>query len=234
MNEQPGGLVHPEIQRVWNAAFEGGKSDKQYPSLDLVRLEQWHFGGTGIGGAKKGRLLEYACGTGTNLIHLLKCGYEIEGIDSAPNAILMVQRKLETVPDLKHRANLQVIDVNATRLPYDDASFDFVNCMNVLSLLGSPERVTSLLKELKRVMKPGAKIILDINGPQADFAAKAKPLGNDVYLFGSSSVPTYCPQSAERFTEIIKPWFTIDDVGFTHHRYFKSEIQEFIVCGHKA
>ena len=106
--------------------------------------------------------------------------------------------------------------------------------MNVMSLLGSPERVTALLKELKRVMKPCAKIILDINGPQADFAAKAKPLGNDVYLFGQSSVPTYCPQSAERFTEVIKPWFVIDDVGFTHHRYFKSEIQEFIVCGHKA
>ena len=233
MSENHNNLVHPDIQRVWNAAFEGGKSDKQYPSLDLVRLEQWHFGGTGIGGAKKGRLLEYACGTGTNLVHLLKCGYEIEGIDSSPNAVLMVEKKLEAVPELKSRAKLQVIDVNATRLPYEDTSFDYVNCMNVLSLLGSPERVASLLKELKRVMKPGAKIILDVNGPRADFAAKAKSLGTDVYLFGNPPVPTYCPNS-ERFVEVIKPWFVIDDVGFTHHRYFKSEIQEFIVCGHEA
>lgn len=221
-------LVHPEIQQVWNAAFEGGKNDKQYPSLDLVRLEKWHFGGKG-----KGRVLEYACGTGTNLIHLLKCGYQVDAIDASPNAISMTSRKLDALPDFKARATLQVIDVSATRLPFEDASFDYVNCMNVLSLLASPARVAALLKELQRVMKSGARIILDINGPQADFAAKAKPLGDDVYLFGQPPVPTYCPQTAEKFAKIVEPWFVIDDVGFTHHRYCGSEIQEFIVCGHK-
>lgn len=228
MSDKQQGLVQADVQRAWNESFAGGKNDKQYPSLDLVRLEKWHFGGAG-----KGRMLEYACGTGTNLVHLLKCGYEVEGIDAAPNAIVLCKQKLEAWPDFKSRVNLQVIDVNATRLPYPDNHFDFVNCMNVLSLLGSPERVTALLQELRRTMKPGAKIILDINGPRADFAAKAKSLGNDVYLFGEATVPTYCPPS-ERFVDIIKPWFTIDDVGFTHHRYYKSEIQEFIVCGHKA
>ncbi len=228
MKERENNLVHPDVQRVWNDAFERGGTDKQYPSLDLVRLEKWHFGGTG-----KGRLLEYACGSGTNLIHLLKCGYEVDAIDAAPAAISMVSRKLNALPELDRRARLHVIDVNATRLPFEDASFDFVNCMNVLSLLASQLRITALLSELRRVMKPDAKIILDINGPLADFAMKATPIGDDVYLFGQPPVPTYCPQTAEHFTRIVVPWFAVDDVGFTHHRYCGSEIQEFIVCGHK-
>lgn len=229
MNEHENNLVHPDVQRVWNDAFERGGTDKQYPSLDLVRLEKWHFGGTG-----KGRLLEYACGSGTNLIHLLKCGYEVDAIDAAPAAIAMVGRKLDALPDFNQRARLHVIDVNATRLPFEDATFDFVNCMNVLSLLGSQGRITALLSELRRVMKPDAKIILDINGSLADFAIKATSIGDDVYLFGQPPVPTYCPQTAEQFTRIVAPLFAVDDVGFTHHRYCGSEIQEFIVCGHKS
>jgi SAM-dependent methyltransferase len=221
-------LVHPDIQKRWNDLFEGGANDKKYPSLDLVRLERWHFGGVGAG-----KLLEYACGTGTNLIHLLKCGYEVEGIDASPNAILMVQKKLQSLSGLEEKTKLRVIDINADRLPYSDGVFDYVNCMNVLSLLASSERVSSLLREFDRVMKPGGKIILDINGPQADFAAKAIALPDDVYLYGEPPVPTYCPASTEDFSALIQSIFEVDDVGFTHHKYYGSEIQEFIICAHK-
>lgn len=222
-------LVHPDVQRVWNATLEKGGADKQYPSLDLVRLEKWHFGGRG-----KGHVLEYACGTGLNLIHLLKCGYTVDAIDAAPAAIAIVKRKLDALPELRCRASLHVLEPSATRLPFEDAAYDFVNCMNVLSLLSAPARITALFQELRRVMKPGAKIILDINGPKADFAVKGTAVGGDVYMYGQPPVPTYCPRTAEQFEAMIAPWFSVDDVGFTHHRYFQSEIQEFIVCGHKG
>ncbi len=226
-------LVQQEVVKKWNATFASG-SDKQYPSLDLVRLEKWHFGGVG-----QGKMLEYAFGSGVNLIHLLKCGYTIEAMDAASEAAKLVTRKLNALPELRERANLHIVDPNATRLPFDDETFDFVNCMNVLSLLSSPERVEMLVCELKRVMKPGAKIILDINGPEADFARCAEPLGNDIYCFrgidGSETpVPTYCPANAESFADFVRRFFEVDDVGFTHHKYFKSEIVEFIVCAHKA
>lgn len=227
MNTTHKSLVDPDVQKKWDHLLESG-NDKLYPSLDLVRLEKWHFGGVG-----SGRLLEYACGLGVNLIHLLKCGYTVDAIDASPNAVARVERKLAALPELRDRASLKVIDVNADKLPYADQTFDFVNCMNVLSLLGSAERVEALLAEFVRVMKPGAKIILDINGPLADFAAKAKPLGGDAYLYGDPPVPTYCPASADAFVSIVKPWFEITDVGFTHYKYCGGEIQEFIICAHK-
>ena len=44
---------------------------------------------------------------------------------------------------------------------------------------------------------------------------------------GASEVEVVLNAYLERF-------FEVDDVGFTHHKYFKSEIVEFIVCAHKA
>ena len=192
MNTKLKNLVDPDVQKKWDLLLEGSGNDKLYPSLDLVRLEKWHFGGVG-----SGRLLEYACGLGVNLIHLLKCGYKVDAIDASPNAVARVKVKLAALPEIRDQASLKVIDVNADKLPYADQTFDFVNCMNVLSLLGSAERVEALLAEFVRVMKPGAKIILDINGPLADFAAKAKPLGGDAYLYGDPPVSTYCPASSD-------------------------------------
>ena len=220
-------LVHPGVQNRYNKAFAEGGEDKKYPSLDLVRLEKWHFQGVG-----KGKLLEYACGTGVNMIHLLDCGYEVHGVDAASNALVHVQSKLEKRPELKDRATLSLVNISAERLEFNNASFDFINCMNVLSLLASPSRINMLLSELHRVMKEGARIILDINGSKSNFASKAKPLGGDIYLY--DSIPIYCPDRIEQFVELIEPWFTIDDVGFTHYSYYKNEAQEFIVCAHKA
>jgi SAM-dependent methyltransferase len=220
-------LVHSGVQRRYNKAFEGGGEDKKYPSLDLVRLEKWHFKGVG-----RGKLLEYACGTGVNMIHLLECGYEVHGVDAAPNAISRVRGKLDNFPDLRKNAYLSLVEMSSVRLDFENDSFDLVNCMNVLSLLASPSRITMLLQELHRVMKKGAKIILDINGPKSNFATKAKRLGEDIYLY--DFIPIYCPDSVESFVELIKPLFVIDDVGFTHYSFYQNEAQEFIVCAHKA
>ena len=46
-------------------------TSKDYPSLELVRLEKLFFKG------KKGKVLEYAFGSGCNTKHLLKKNYTV-------------------------------------------------------------------------------------------------------------------------------------------------------------
>ena len=222
-------LVHPDVVRKWDKAIASG-SDKRYPSLDLVRLEHWFFE------HKPGLLLDYGCGSGVNTIHLLECGHRVDGIDASIEAVKVVERKLAKRPDIRDRLTLKHLPVDAEQVPYPDGVFDYVVCVSVLSLLASRERVKRLLAEFSRMMKPGAKIIADINAPEADFARGMKHLGNDVYLYeggGEGAVPTYCP-TEKRFHELVNEYFNIDDVGFTAFKYMHSAITEYIVCAHKA
>ena len=225
-------LVQSEVVKKWEKAFAKG-SDKLYPSIDLVRLEHWFFGHPGAG-----MLLEYGFGTGVNTLHLLKCGYNVTGIDAAVGAIKLVEKKLADYPDLRDRASLQHITEDAERLHFDDDSFDFLVSISVLSLLGSKERVGHLLAEFVRVLKPSAKVILDINDTKSEFSENSEYVGENVYLFrGASgkddSVPVLCLPDAETFLSILKPYFKIVDVGYAAHKYFNRRIGEFIVCAEK-
>ncbi|MBI4658318.1 MAG: class I SAM-dependent methyltransferase, partial [Verrucomicrobia bacterium] len=118
--------MSPDVVTRWDRAFEGG-SDKRFPSLDLVRLEKWFFG------AKPGRVLDYGCGSGTNLIYLLELGYAVDGADASAAAIRLVGRKLSARPELRDRANLTHIGAATRRLPYKDQTFDYLICFSVLS-----------------------------------------------------------------------------------------------------
>lgn len=224
-------LVQPAAVEKWNAVYSTG-SEKKFPSLDLVRLEKWFFG------TKPGKLLEYGFGCGVNLMHLLGCGYEIEALDASIGAKKMVEAKLEGRPQLRSRVNLHHVDTHTKHLPFREGFFDYVVCVSVLSLLGSRERIELLLGEFFRLMKPSAKIILDINGPQSDFAKKGHLRGDGVYIYRDSSNPDtpiecYCPSDALSFAALVGNFFVVDDIGYSAHKYFHSEIQEFIVCAHK-
>lgn len=222
-------LVHPEVIQSWEHAYRKGM-DKRYPSLELVRLENWYFGG------KPGRTLEYGFGTGMNLLHLLECGYTVDGIEASRGAIQLVEQKLNHRPEVQPRVTLTYLDAAALQLPYADTIFDYVVCLSVLSLLGSRERVECLLQEFLRVMRPGAKMVVDINGQTSEFCRKGKAIGNDIFEFRVNPedppVPTYCPGSQEAFLELLKP-FLVDDVGFAAHKYWHSEIFEYLACVRK-
>ena len=222
-------LVDPAVAAKWNKVFESG-SDKSYPTVEIVRLEQWYWGG------KPGRVLEYAFGSGANLIHLMKRGHDVEAIDVSPAAKGMVERKLAELT-LPGKARLTLLAHDADRLPYEDGVFDFVNCLSVLSLLASRPRVERLLDEFLRVMKPGGKLIADINSTNSDFARGSEHVGDGVYLFrgmnGSGPpVPTYCPGTEAEFVSLFHG-YKIDDVGYAAHKYGPSEIYEHLVCASK-
>lgn len=222
-------LVQPQALTKWDKAYAAG-SDKSYPNLDLVRLEHWFFN------HKPGKLLEYAHGCGENLIHLLKCGHQVEALDASIEAHKLCKSKLTQYPDLQANANFTHLSADSKQLPYPDEVFDYINCISVISLLGSKERVEQLLQEFARVMKPSAKIIIDINSPNSDFARDSKYLGSDVYLNDAGTEnehPCYCPEK-DTFVELIDKYFSIDDVGYSAHKLMHSEIHEHIICAHKS
>lgn len=96
-------------------------------------------------------LLDAGCGTG-NLLSALQRelpDVQLNGIDFSTQ---MLGRARQKVP----RASIIEGDLNAP-LPYPDASFDVVTCVNVLYAVANPEKT---LAELKRVLVPGGTLII--------------------------------------------------------------------------
>jgi ubiquinone/menaquinone biosynthesis C-methylase UbiE len=95
-----------------------------------------------------GNAIDLGCGTGTNIITLAKAGWKVTGIDFAPRAIRIANKKLKRE---NIQADIQVGDV--TRLDLVSEPFDLVldiGCFHGLSQTGKQD----YLNQLERILAP--------------------------------------------------------------------------------
>lgn len=101
---------------------------------------------------KKGmRLLEVGCGTGLNLKLYQEAEYEIHGIDLSPSMVKAANKKLG------EHADIRVGD--ASKMPYQDNSFDLVVAMFTLHEMPGSIRLP-VINEMARVMKMDGRLLL--------------------------------------------------------------------------
>nr|MCR5206475.1 class I SAM-dependent methyltransferase [Lachnospiraceae bacterium] len=96
-------------------------------------------------------VLECACGTGIMTKVIAPCCRKLIATDFSRNMLRQAKKKLKN----QHNVVFRYADI--TDLKYKDNTFDKVVAANVIHLLDCPEKAIS---ELKRVVKPGGKIIL--------------------------------------------------------------------------
>jgi SAM-dependent methyltransferase len=98
------------------------------------------------------RVLDVACGAGQTAIPMSRAGAKVTGVDISTNLIEQARARAQA-----ENLDARFEEGDAEMLPYEDASFDIV-----ISLIGAmfaprPELVAA---ELKRVCRPGGKIIM--------------------------------------------------------------------------
>jgi ubiquinone/menaquinone biosynthesis C-methylase UbiE len=210
----------------------GGGFDHMYPDLDVVRLERWYFG------HRPGLALDYGCGTGENSLHLLRCGYAVHALDASRESVRLVERKFALHPEWRDRAWVWRVDPDALRLPFGHDTFDYVVCVSVLSELVLRKRIELLLAEFQRVLKPGAKMIVSVQGQGSLYASQGRPVGDDAYEFtgatetGAPSSLHYIARSEAHMREFLGG-FTVDDMGFSAFKYANVDEFEYIACVRK-
>jgi ubiquinone/menaquinone biosynthesis C-methylase UbiE len=107
---------------------------------------------------KKGKILDLACGYGRLTIPLAKAGYDVEGIDLAPNFIKDAKKFAK-----KEKVNVKFRTGNMLNLPCKDNSFDGIACIwsSFNHLLRQSEQVKAL-KEIVRILRYGGIAIIDM------------------------------------------------------------------------
>jgi ubiquinone/menaquinone biosynthesis C-methylase UbiE len=134
------------------------------------------------------RVLEIACGSGEMFRRILKAnpgGMNI-GVDLSPKMAAFTQRRAARKAP-RTASFCQATDVR--QLPFCEASFETVVCCYLFELLGCSDIEAALL-EVRRVLKPGGRLVLVVIGQNA-------PLFNRAYRLAGSLVPAFWGRQVE-------------------------------------
>ncbi len=133
------------------------------------------------------KVLDVGCGSGRNLRYFLRNGYEVFGIDTAPQAIEAVKQLSAELAPKNSLENFMVC--TAESLPYDDASFDLIICSAVLHFARDEQHFYNMLSSIFRVLKSGGYFFARLASDMG-IEELVRPLGNRRYLL---------PDGSERF-----------------------------------
>jgi len=103
--------------------------------------------------SEKGLLLDIGCAAGAEFEPLLARGFQIVGLDYAPEMLRLAQQRYGASD------GVHLCRADAESLPFPDASFDQVVCLGVFEYLSTYDRG---LDEIRRVLRPGGVAILSL------------------------------------------------------------------------
>lgn len=138
---------YDSFAEAYAATNENGLFNAHYARPALVGL---------AGDVTGRRVLDAGCGSGPLFEDLRAAGAEVAGFDSSPAMVELARRRLG------ESADLRVADLSEP-LPYADGAFDDVVVSLVLHYLRD---WTAPLAELRRVLRPGGRLLLAVNHPR--------------------------------------------------------------------
>jgi 2-polyprenyl-3-methyl-5-hydroxy-6-metoxy-1,4-benzoquinol methylase len=119
--------------------------EAQFGPIDIYLFDQMLKGRIPRGS----RVLDAGCGSGRNLVYLIREGFEVFAVDADPGAIAAVRELAPRLPATNFRAER----LEATTL--DDSSVDFVISSAVLHFARDDREFQAMLLGSWRPLKPG-------------------------------------------------------------------------------
>lgn len=157
--------------RIWENLYRRNAGDLSYPNDVLVRL------GTRLFGKGSGRrMLDFGCGTGANLLHFVRQGFKVCGVEVSPRAISRTEERLRAAG---LAADMRLIEPGAA-LPFENAFFDVVYAWQVI-YYNDGEGWMSTVRELERVTAMGGSVLIATAAPGDISHVQSEPLDGHTY-----------------------------------------------------
>jgi demethylmenaquinone methyltransferase/2-methoxy-6-polyprenyl-1,4-benzoquinol methylase len=191
-----------DIQQLFDRIAPVYDDFNQQLSWGLHRI--WKQMAVDWSGAAAGQIgLDVCCGSGDLALLLARrigTSGEVYGVDFSPAQLAIARQKSA---QLSRLASLHWIEGDALALPFDDGQFDAATmAYGLRNLTNLPQG----LKELRRVLRPGAKAaILDFLQPQSAWLQQFQRWYLDTIVvptahnFGMTDEYAYIGPSVERF-----------------------------------
>ncbi len=142
-------------------------------------------------------VLDAGCGYCHHTVRLARSGSRITAVDFSETALKAAQRTVAAA-GLEKQVTLRRADL--TRLPFDDASFEFVVSWGVIMHI--PEMEAALC-EMIRILKPGGMMVLGENNVHSPDVAVRERLTRIVKIFLGRQLPEM--KRTERGLEVWMP-----------------------------
>ena len=125
---------------------------EQFGQIDIYVFDQILRGNIAPGM----RVLDAGCGSGRNVLYLLRVGYEVFACDSDAEAVRRVRQLSQSLETGLPTENFQVGRLE--QIPFPDQLADVVICHSVLHFARDEKQFRAMLSELWRVLNPGGML----------------------------------------------------------------------------
>lgn len=153
---------------------------EQFDHLDIYVFDQLLRGRI----AKGMRVLDAGCGTGRNLVYMLRQGFDLWATDRDPAAVAAARAlAAHLFPRLPpDRFGVELVE----RLPFPDQSMDVVISNAVLHFARDDQHFDAMVHEMWRVLAPGGVFFCRL-ASSIGMAERMQPLGHHRFLLPDGS-----------------------------------------------
>ena len=153
---------------------------EQFDHIDVYLFDQLLRGRI----VKGMRVLDAGCGTGRNLVYMLRQGFDLWATDRDPAAVAAARAlAAHLFPRLSpDRFGVELVE----RLPFADQSMDVVISSAVLHFARDDQHFEAMVREMWRVLAPGGMLFCRL-ASSIGMEHRVQPLGNSRFLLPDGS-----------------------------------------------